>query len=44
MNAERIGGLAEITVGLLDHAHDESFVELALRILVVDALGDHLVD
>lgn len=44
MDAERIGGLAEVTVRLLDDAGDESLVELAHRVLVVDAFLDHLGD
>src|SRR6188472_3714185 len=44
MHPERIGGLAEVAVAAVDDFHDEAAVELARRILVVDAFLDHLGD
>jgi hypothetical protein len=44
MDAQRFGGLAQIAVVHLQHARDETFLELSLRIVVTDAFLYHFSD
>ena len=44
MHAEEVGRLAEVAVGLGQHVRNEAFLELALRIVISDAAGHHVVD
>src|SRR5262245_57084256 len=44
MHSQQVGSLSEITVCLEQHMGDELLLELAMRILVADALADHFVD
>src|SRR4029450_11309559 len=44
VHPEEVGCAAEIPVSFRQHTGDEAFFELALRIRVPDASGDHLVD
>jgi len=44
MQAEQDGGVAEIALGALESPRDEELLELAPRVLVVDAFVEHVGD